>query len=1426
MGVPKFFRWINERYPCICEVVKEYQIPSFDNLYLDMNGIIHNCSHPNDDDPHFRISQEQIFQDIFHYIEFLFLTIKPSKVFFMAVDGVAPRAKMNQQRGRRFRSAKDAENLENNAKAKGEILPTEERFDSNCITPGTKFMADLNEQLKYFVSQKVSTDKLWQGVKVYLSGHETPGEGEHKIMDFIRHSRSQPDYDPNTTHCLYGLDADLLMLGLSSHEPHFSLLREEVKFFGKKAKVRKVVPEDITFFLLHLSLMRDYIEHEFSSLKSVLKDKFNLENIIDDWVLMGFLVGNDFIPNIPNFHIKHDALPLLYQAYMKVMSEFDGYMNEGGYLNLRNFEKFIQSLAYIDYDKFTDVYADLKYFEGKRLKNNKIKEEDDELFEQQMAKFCNISYSSEEDDSSDTAMEQEFAHYKKDYYMNKLEYDQVTPDVLRDQALGYIQAIQWNLHYYYNGIASWSWYFPHHYAPYISDIINFSDADLHYDIGRPFLPFQQLLGVLPSASRKLLPESYQQLMIANDSPMRHFYPDDFKTDLNGKTQEWEAVVLIPFIEETLLLTCTDKADQSLNVEEKQRNSHGPHYLYQYTPEDLGLYSSSLPDKLPDIQHNHAKLEVVDPDFFRLPREKIKKGLLPGVKLDVCYPGFPTLKHIQHKANFESKKVRVFEQLSQKPSMMIYIVVPTSDLDIQGLAEKLLGKITQVDWPFLKEGKVKSISTRKEEFSLNSQGQMARTEWQKNQQSTWAMKVKTLTEELMTRRGIAIGPTQVLLEVQYVDGLSYITQKNQLVVKKHWSSKTYFHPYQATVSDITVHSKEFSNVCLKEFLEKDSICFIQGGKFLGAQCTVVKIQEDSIAVLMMNPPDPNLSYFQSLSCSKSRLYMPANVLAQRLGISYKMVSRLTGTLNVTQRATIASFKPINIGLNLKFNKRNEEVPGYTKRQDDNWYYSEKVLKALQDYMEKFPALFENLAHHINQESIPEEEVFPEASMLSEIRKWIKEQPFYSAPHQTCNDKVIEEDVIQSLEDFTKKCMNIILKKNAKPQDVLIDPSLLFKPFETMVPNLPKMECDLFDRIVNVRESHCVPLGLRGTIIGIHYGPKEADTLYDVLFDSPFPNAMSIRGSSLCAYRVPLSSFIRLPESLQNVRPKYPEGSNRNSHYASSSPKKKVMPPRNNHFAPRFMDQSWKAAPPPTFPDNDFYPKFLEQKTDVPKILSQASPNYKLPTQKDYAKEWNKLARSPPKNEASNTDWRKPSPDPMVKHIMQRPKETPQKTEANTAVQQLVDLTIKKYQKAPKFITNEFGPTRLKSLLLEMPNGQRYYSECADSNEAYTDVALQAMEQLRDVMAHSSIATRGWQPPPPFQPRVQKPPVCRLPPPQMVHQIPESYVQHNPESSIQQRFVPHQVLSQAVKSTLNPNAKAFSDKPRKSRIAANFNKKLNQ
>lgn len=195
----------------------------------------------------------------FSVVETRLAVIPLTRLPCRAVDGTAPRAKMNQQRARRFRSAQEAADARAKAESKGTLLEGIP-FDSNCITPGTPFMARLQAKLEYFVHMKLQNDPLWRDVSVIFSGHEVPGEGEHKIMDYIRAEKFRPDFDPNTRHCLYGLDADLIVLGLLSHEPHFTLLREEVQFGRKKS-------EKQNFHLLSLKLFREYLDLEFDDIK-------------------------------------------------------------------------------------------------------------------------------------------------------------------------------------------------------------------------------------------------------------------------------------------------------------------------------------------------------------------------------------------------------------------------------------------------------------------------------------------------------------------------------------------------------------------------------------------------------------------------------------------------------------------------------------------------------------------------------------------------------------------------------------------------------------------------------------------------------------------------------------------------------------------------------------------------------------------------------------------------------------------------------------------------------------------------------------------------------------------------------------------------------------------------------------------------------
>jgi len=110
MGVPALFRWLTKKYSHLTNNVNEVdpsQNGEFDNLYLDMNGIIHPCCHPQDKDA--PPTEDLMYVEIFKYIDRVFRMVRPRKLLYMAIDGVAPRAKMNQQRSRRFRAAKDAQ---------------------------------------------------------------------------------------------------------------------------------------------------------------------------------------------------------------------------------------------------------------------------------------------------------------------------------------------------------------------------------------------------------------------------------------------------------------------------------------------------------------------------------------------------------------------------------------------------------------------------------------------------------------------------------------------------------------------------------------------------------------------------------------------------------------------------------------------------------------------------------------------------------------------------------------------------------------------------------------------------------------------------------------------------------------------------------------------------------------------------------------------------------------------------------------------------------------------------------------------------------------------------------------------------------------------------------------------------------------------
>uniref|UniRef100_A0A7N6A948 5'-3' exoribonuclease 1 n=1 Tax=Anabas testudineus TaxID=64144 RepID=A0A7N6A948_ANATE len=1158
MGVPKFYRWISERYPCLSEVVKEHQIPEFDNLYLDMNGIIHHCSHPNDEDVHFRISEEKIFADIFHYLEVLFRIIKPRKVFFMAVDGVAPRAKMNQQRGRRFRSAKEAEDKIKKALDKGEVLPTEARFDSNCITPGTEFMARLQEQLTYFVHNKLSTDKLWQNVKVYLSGHETPGEGEHKIMEFIRSENSKPGHDPNTRHCLYGLDADLIMLGLTSHEPNFSLLREEVRFGGKKSQKRITAPEETTFHLLHLSLMREYIDYEFSELRNQLSFEYDLERIIDDWILMGFLVGNDFIPHLPHLHINHDALPLLYKTYISVLPSLDGYLNEYGHLNLRNFEKYLEKLSEFDREHFSEVFVDLKWFESKvgnkylneaaglaaekeaARKDTNKKEVEDAANKKEEVTVA------EDEEEEDDIFETEFRQYKRTYYMTKMGVDVVSDEFLAKQARCYVEGIQWILHYYYHGVQSWSWYYPCHYAPFLSDIRNISGLKLTFDLEKPFMPFQQLLAVLPAASMGLLPECYRHLMTSESSPIIEYYPPDFKMDLNGKQQEWEAVVLIPFIDERCLLAAMELYNHKLTKEEKARNRHSECAVYSYDKEIDFMYSSTLPHLFPDIRicRKHIPMDAwqvsLDHDYKRVDRSAL------------YFCGFPTLQHIKHKFFKKKTGVVVFQQSSRGENMMLDILAGQEGETIcDNVAAQVLGKSVFVNWPHLEEARIIAVSDGETKFCLEEPPGVQKvydrpstppptkvTCMSDKEQKDWVKDVQGITEYFMKRKGIIINETEVVLYGQLLTGRKYVPKANGVVeLEKQWAKQVLPFAYQTVVKDIKAYYSILTSFkSLDELFPQGTTVFMVGNPYYGAMGEVQDssdvIKEGRVRVVFNVPHEPQLEPLiqnQHKYCVK---YLPGYVLASRLGITSYLVSRFSGSIFIGRgsKRNPCGEQRANVGLNLKFNKKNEEVPGYTKRTEKEWLYSGAVEELLAEYLERFSEVFNTVSRNSHDDIFYEDDIWPGedqngAEKVSEITSWLKSHPVSSISRASCDLQVLETAIVERIEEAVEKSK---VKKSTKKVRVTVKPHLLFRPLEQqqgVVPD-PDAEYRLFDRVINIRESFTVPLGLRGTIIGIKGADREAEVLYEVLFDEDFTGGLNIRCTSPRGYRLPPCALINL------------------------------------------------------------------------------------------------------------------------------------------------------------------------------------------------------------------------------------------------------------------------------------------------------------
>eukprot|EP00210_Caulerpa_lentillifera_P001273 g1229.t1 len=589
----------------------------------------------------------------------------------MAIDGVAPRAKMNQQRGRRFKSAREArEKLEEEMRIREDLREQGFRVregkslhevsalaDSNIITPGTEFMAKLSVALQYYIHLRINNEPGWKNLIVVLSDANVPGEGEHKIMDYIRQQRGRTGWNPNLTHVVSGLDADLIHLALATHEPKFYILREVV--FGQK---QSAVTEEggkpkVPYQYLKISMLREYLAMEFYGVD--LPFQFDKERIYDDFVFLCFFVGNDFLPHSPTLEIREGGIDLLMQIYKQQLPYLGGWLCQGSKVNLQRVEVIIREVAKCEEKILMKRMKIIKNQESKRKQSGKrplriettiatnplltlakthhqenpkgtpkkqkiiqggipkglpILETNPsgEIIAQDGGSNINVEEiwnsllsSPVEPQSSiveDTSIEEliksqlkEATSQKTDQFDSmvqhgesigfgtigwkdryyKMKFPEATEQERRrlvtDMAEKFVQGLLWVMAYYYDGVASWTWYYPYHYAPFASDLRNLSMIQPKFELGEPFLPINQLMAVLPAASRFCLPECLQHLFVDENSPILDFYPSDFKCDMNGKRFSWQAVVLLPFIDENRLVETTKLYLDQFTEEEKERN---------------------------------------------------------------------------------------------------------------------------------------------------------------------------------------------------------------------------------------------------------------------------------------------------------------------------------------------------------------------------------------------------------------------------------------------------------------------------------------------------------------------------------------------------------------------------------------------------------------------------------------------------------------------------------------------------------------------------------------------------------------------------------------------------------------------------------------------------------------------------------------
>jgi hypothetical protein len=556
-----------------------------DVLHVDMNGLMHPCTHDcgarGEPD-----SENEMFERVEQALRNIVKLVAPRKELHLAIDGVAPRAKVNQQRARRFSSAHETEAMRRrfkDAKARlskthfvdVEKLEPEPRWDHNAISPGTPFMQRLCARV-HLIVQKMQTTKdvdgvLWRKLKVVVSDASIPGEGEHKITARIRAAHTSP-VDTPMTHWIMGQDADLIVLGLALHLPRISILRHQLDY------ANGFRPFDDKFCIVLIDELRKMLLDE-AGISRELSPVARVQ-VIDDFVLLCNFVGNDFLPRVPDVDVRFRGLSVLWKQYGLWRSRDDG----GGRLWT---EGRIAVDALVRYANFVTLNAPSLVLDSAKMlmqrTNSAAKRHRRQLREAQVAIIKQLEASDGRDVTSAvngvlsllrlrdafvgtdhrfataTRTETHMVHTLKHIAdtdeerasVAKEEKDdkdlRICNDLFRRRVIAYVKGLTWVQLYYLEGCRDWQWEYRDHYAPPLVAIATFASDYQHTDFSDvgPMTVEEQMLTILPRQSADLLAKPLRQLL--RDLPRVSLAEDKSQAIWN-----YQSTVILPFVDRDAL----------------------------------------------------------------------------------------------------------------------------------------------------------------------------------------------------------------------------------------------------------------------------------------------------------------------------------------------------------------------------------------------------------------------------------------------------------------------------------------------------------------------------------------------------------------------------------------------------------------------------------------------------------------------------------------------------------------------------------------------------------------------------------------------------------------------------------------------------------------------------------------------------------